>query len=464
MKSKFITLTLILCAFSIIGCKKKKDGLENKIEIALNKSIDDNFQFDKINYTEFPVFSYKQKYPRFYQNKLEKFKGIPKLDSFLIVSKYMQITPYNYELYKNKYKTRKELNRFKVVDTVSLSKNEIKYSLNAVSGFLNGEQVVIADANNNYDFSDDKTYTFKKDFSFTHENNPQIIDSLPIITFKHQVFFSGKVINIERKIKLYPYSNSRHQYLLRDGTLDSISNKYTLMLKLKDYAKGTIKTGKSEYIVALQGRNKNTLKIIIKPDSIKYEKSNLSFQWNFEYRKNDTVQLDNKLFKIDSITNDVSKMILTKLSSDSINLYGYRIGKNIKDYSLIGLDKKEYKISDSIKTNKPYTILDFWGTWCTPCKALTPELKRLHQENISKINMISIAFDENVEDVIKYVDENSFLWPQAFVDMKNKNGSIIDKLKIKAYPTLILIDRENKILYRGSGYKALKEIEKLIKN
>ena len=111
---------------------------------------------------------------------------------------------------------------------------------------------------------------------------------------------------------------------------------------------------------------------------------------------------------------------------------------------------------------RKYSLREFWGTWCGPCKKMTPVLKETFKANTSKLNIIGIAVDKNEDLVKKYIIENGMTWTNIFLDIKNINKGILEELKIQAYPTFILIDNEGKILYRGST-DSFDEMVQLIK-
>src|SRR5690606_4079970 len=101
---------------------------------------------------------------------------------------------------------------------------------------------------------------------------------------------------------------------------------------------------------------------------------------------------------------------------------------------------QKFKISTVIKNAKKYTLLDFWGTWCLPCTKLTPKLKQFHQKNMGNVNFISVAFDDDINEVKQYTEKNDMNWHQAYVNNGKRTMSIISSLHIKAFPTFILLD------------------------
>ncbi|MBX0293100.1 TlpA family protein disulfide reductase [Hymenobacter sp. HSC-4F20] len=105
-------------------------------------------------------------------------------------------------------------------------------------------------------------------------------------------------------------------------------------------------------------------------------------------------------------------------------------------------------------TERPL-VLDFWGTWCRPCVALTPALQALHRQYEASIDLVGVALDDP-EKVKHYVAAHSIPWPNIVVPA-NKAHSLLTQLEIREYPTFILVYK-GKILYRGIGARGLQEV------
>ncbi len=110
---------------------------------------------------------------------------------------------------------------------------------------------------------------------------------------------------------------------------------------------------------------------------------------------------------------------------------------------------------------KRYILLDFWASWCAPCKKEIPNLRKLYSEYGSKgFEIVSISIDKDANAWKAAVKENQLTWPN-FLD---EDGSIADIYKVKAIPSMFLIDNTGKIILdnkRGEELAAsLKELMK----
>jgi thiol-disulfide isomerase/thioredoxin len=96
-------------------------------------------------------------------------------------------------------------------------------------------------------------------------------------------------------------------------------------------------------------------------------------------------------------------------------------------------------------------FLDFWGTWCGPCLAATPDLVRLYRKlEANGFVMIGISSDaaSAKQTWMNYIDENKMTWPQTLDSSRN----VIRAFNVGTYPTYIVINHEGIITMRLEGY------------
>lgn len=95
-------------------------------------------------------------------------------------------------------------------------------------------------------------------------------------------------------------------------------------------------------------------------------------------------------------------------------------------------------------------LLDFWGTWCGPCRTATPSLARLHKKlSGDPFVLVGVSNDATREVVEKYVAENSMDWTQVW-DQDGRVGR--DAFLVRSYPTYVVLDHEGRVVYRVSGW------------
>jgi thiol-disulfide isomerase/thioredoxin len=89
------------------------------------------------------------------------------------------------------------------------------------------------------------------------------------------------------------------------------------------------------------------------------------------------------------------------------------------------------------------TLLDFWATWCGPCKREIPLLEKLHQEFREKgLVVVGLNVGEEKATVEKFLKGVTLTYPVVLVGDK---AGLVTSLSIQGFPTVVLLDREGNI-------------------
>lgn len=101
-------------------------------------------------------------------------------------------------------------------------------------------------------------------------------------------------------------------------------------------------------------------------------------------------------------------------------------------------------------------LLDFWASWCAPCRQEMPNVKKIYKEFNSKgFEILGISLDESSAKFRSYVEEQGITWPQIF-DGKGWNSEVGKSYAVSSIPATFLLDRRGRIRYRDLRGKDLR--------
>ncbi|HEY6227245.1 MAG TPA: TlpA disulfide reductase family protein [Verrucomicrobiae bacterium] len=121
----------------------------------------------------------------------------------------------------------------------------------------------------------------------------------------------------------------------------------------------------------------------------------------------------------------------------------FEIGKPI-DLKFTAMDGREV---DLAKLRGKVVLIDFWATWCGPCVAEFPHIKKTYEKFHDKgLEIIGISLDDDKQDLLNFLKKNGPApWPQYF-DGKGWNTEMSFKFAINAVPTYFLIDKKGNLV------------------
>ncbi len=105
--------------------------------------------------------------------------------------------------------------------------------------------------------------------------------------------------------------------------------------------------------------------------------------------------------------------------------------------------------------DKKLYVINFWATWCPPCRAEMPELNEFAKKHDGEVTFYAINLQEPKETVDKFLKDNGYTMP-VLLDL---NGEAADIYRVRAIPTTYVIDRDGTILLKKIGGTTAAELE-----
>jgi thiol-disulfide isomerase/thioredoxin len=323
----------------------------------------------------------------------------------------------------------------------------VKSGVAVLAGIKGNKKIVICDANNDQNFSNDERLAYK--VSETGDNIR--LDDVPVISVKYEYQYQGKIIPRQALVRIRPfYSGIKFS--------DPLQQQLQVFLSLEQYPEGTFIFEDKTYKIGL-------------PSPLfmdgNYSQSAVLFgEAGSEYRNivpylfiGDAVTEQEKEIRIADVS-ELGDRVKLVISKPGTKRKGIRVGETVAALAFTALDGQQISSDYNFK---PYILLEFWGTWCGPCIAGIPALKTLFRKNKAHLSLISVAYDRDIDKVRTFVKKNNLDWMHTFAQMNHKGkGTLIEELQVDAYPTYILLDKNLNILARGISEKALTEIEEIL--
>lgn len=132
-------------------------------------------------------------------------------------------------------------------------------------------------------------------------------------------------------------------------------------------------------------------------------------------------------------------------------------GAKYQDIELMTPEGKMVKLSEYVPTGR-YVMLEFWASWCGPCRGEIPHLRHVHNNYKDKgFEIVSISIDEKKDDWDKAMKEENMIWTQL-CDPKGFEGPVAKVYNIMGVPTCIILDKEGRIFktdMRGAALDAV---------
>jgi peroxiredoxin len=132
------------------------------------------------------------------------------------------------------------------------------------------------------------------------------------------------------------------------------------------------------------------------------------------------------------------------------------IGQIAPDFTMNDTAGNPVKLSDVYSKNE-YTLVDFWASWCGPCRRENPNVVAVFNTNKAKgFGVFGVSLDTDKEKWMKAVADDQLTWPHVS-DLKGWKNDAAAVYAVSSIPANLLLDKTGKIIDRNLREEKLRE-------
>ena len=124
------------------------------------------------------------------------------------------------------------------------------------------------------------------------------------------------------------------------------------------------------------------------------------------------------------------------------------IGNEFVDFTMKNPEGEYISLSDFAEKGK-YVFVDFWASWCGPCRDEMPNVVNAYNKYKNKdFEIVGVSLDKDHDKWIQGIKDLNMAWPQMS-DLKLWESSVVELYAIQSIPHTVLLDKEGKIIAKN---------------
>ena len=169
-----------------------------------------------------------------------------------------------------------------------------------------------------------------------------------------------------------------------------------------------------------------------------------------------TLKLDELKTLVGQLDNSISNSVYVSQLNEHITiLEKVAIGKKFTDFTLPNPEGVNVSLSDV--TGQNYVLIDFWASWCGPCRRENPNVVRLYKDFHEKgFDIIGVSFDNSEENWLKAIKDDELSWHHVS-DLKGWGSKAGKLYGVNSIPATVLLDPDGTIIAKNLRSEELRE-------
>lgn len=131
------------------------------------------------------------------------------------------------------------------------------------------------------------------------------------------------------------------------------------------------------------------------------------------------------------------------------------VGMDAPDIVMAGVDGKELRLSD---LRGKVVLIDFWASWCRPCRMENPNVVRIYKKYRDRgFEIFSVSLDNNRDAWVNTIASDQLIWPNHVSDLRGWSNAAAKLYGVSSIPATVLVDPDGKVLARNLRGAALEQ-------
>ena len=127
------------------------------------------------------------------------------------------------------------------------------------------------------------------------------------------------------------------------------------------------------------------------------------------------------------------------------------------DFATLDPRGTERRLSEFAADGKKYVMIDFWASWCGPCRAAIPHVRELYKKYGDRVEFIAVSLDSTDEAWRQAMEQEKMEWTQLWAD-KSRVDAVTTPYQIRSIPFIMLLDPQGRIVHAGHNPEAVTAI------
>jgi thiol-disulfide isomerase/thioredoxin len=158
-------------------------------------------------------------------------------------------------------------------------------------------------------------------------------------------------------------------------------------------------------------------------------------------------RIGERYVSVRSVDLATGRMVLESRPASAYQGVDLTPGSVVPDFSFVDLEGKPHKLSD---WRGRYVLLDFWATWCAPCIAEFPNLKKAHtQYHPRGFEIVGVLYHDDDDKARKFLAQSDHQLPWLHATAQSTQEVVDKRLRIQSVPATVLLDPQGRVVSAG---------------